>query len=82
MSLSHLIYSTTASIWSFDNSSIAPTISSTATLPPLEKRTGFDSLSMVDVSTRISEHTGTSENSYAQHIPQARDLECRAAEQV
>ena len=71
-----------ASIWSFGASSMAPTIGSTATLNHSEKWSGFDSLSMVDLSAFGSNHTGTSEFSYSQHMPQEQDVESRAAEQV
>ena len=61
---------------------MAPTISSSATLNQSEKWSAFDSSSMVDLSARTSEHTGTSEFSYSQHMPQDQDVESRAAEQV
>ena len=83
--LSYPTGSTTASIWSahnFENSSVAPTITSTTTLTHSDNWSGFDSSSVVDLSTHVSEHTGASEHSYSQHVPQERDLECRAAEQV
>ena len=64
---------------------MAPTISSTATLTHSENWSGFDSSSVVDFSTRISEHTGsTTDNSnYSQDVlPSEQEVESRAAEQV